>query len=707
MNQPLEASVLRVFDETRNVIGTAFLVDDNKVITCAHVVQKALGRENDLIQSVIQVDFPLLPEKKFCFARIEEIDNELDIAGLALTSPPPDGAQSVDLLNVTENIWGHEFRTIGFPQPYGSWASGVLRAKNSKGWIQVEDTKTTGYTIQPGFSGAPIWDEKHQAVIGMLVASERDQSAKVAYCIPSGSFNNWWNIHRKIKTINPDKKINVFISYKRDQQPDEEIATYISNELTNLGCSVFIDRNISGGEDWLIRIDRELEKSDYLIVLLSETSAYSEMVKSEVFRAYDYRKKNGHPKILPIRIEFKDILPYAIAAFINPFQYIEWDRDNDFQEKFTEVWNSINGSIPFVVSEGIHPIKENENFAPLPEFDPRILSDLNDSSGTLKLSDKFYIRRDDDGQMDEEMTRQGATVTIRAPRQAGKSSLLIRGLSKAKSYGATTILLDMQRVDNDHLASLDVFLRYFSEYLFYKLSLDLDPVEKVWRKKISPQDKTTELINDFIFPNLQGGLVVGLDEIDKLLKTKFYTEFFALLRSWHNLRAIEDAWERLSVILVISTEPFLLISDIQQSPFNVGINLSLADFNLAQVQELCQRHGNPISNENTLDLYKFLGGHPYLTRKSLYLVATKKQNWESIKSLSMSESGPFGDHLKHYRWILLKDEGIKNGLLQLIKGKSCKYDIQNRLLQAGLLKDNFGKIEIRCDLYKNFFESKL
>src|SRR5206468_760493 len=42
-----------------------------------------------------------------------------------------------------------------------------------------------GYRLQPGFSGAPVWDSDWSGVVGMVVAAERDAVTKVGVVIPS------------------------------------------------------------------------------------------------------------------------------------------------------------------------------------------------------------------------------------------------------------------------------------------------------------------------------------------------------------------------------------------------------------------------------------------------------------------------------------------------------------------------------------------
>jgi hypothetical protein len=85
------------------------------------------------------------------------------------------------------NIWDHKFRTFGFPNSYdaGVWATGVIRGKNAEGWLQLEDVKAQGYKIEPGFSGAPVWDDEKQGIVGMIVVADTDTQIKAAYGIPA------------------------------------------------------------------------------------------------------------------------------------------------------------------------------------------------------------------------------------------------------------------------------------------------------------------------------------------------------------------------------------------------------------------------------------------------------------------------------------------------------------------------------------------
>jgi len=709
MSQPLELAIIRVYDQSQRVIGTAFLVDDTRAITCAHVIQDALGgaQKIDLSPQVtVKIDFPLLLQQKTCFARVVFLDHEKDIAGLELTSDAPLGAQPVRLVIPDGELWKHTFRAIGFSMPEGVWASGVLRGKNAEGWIQIEDIKNTGYSIQPGFSGAPVWDEELQAVVGMVVAADKNQNVKAAFCIPCSMLVSWDLLQNKVKPS--QQKAHLFLSYKRDVQPDQKVVDYLSKNLPSQGYTIFTDTTIRMGENWLERIDEELTKSDFLVVVLSEASADSEMVQSEIHRAYELRKKNGQPQVLPIRAIYDDLLPYSISAFLNPLQYIVWNDDSDNERVAKELIQAMQGQLPAKIPHEITSVLSKENIAkPVPEFDARILDELQMPGGTVKLQDKFYVERNEDARLKTEMKRMGSTVTIRAARQSGKSSLLVRGIQQAKQAGVDTILLDMQRVDKDHLASLDIFLRYFAEYIIFKLSEDTEIIDKYWRRSLSPQEKLTSLIEDRILEKDDRKLLIGMDEIDRLLETSFSSEFFGLVRSWHNLRASDERWERLSSIMVISTEPYLLISDSNQSPFNVGTNLYLQDFNTVQIQELNLRHGSPVVGKEFDELVNVFGGHPFLTRKALYLLVAEGLSWENLKATSVEEHGPFGDHLRRYHWMIQKDPDLKAALRSIIKNNKCSEEMLHRLLQAGLVKASGDFVKCRCDLYRMYFEDKL
>jgi WD40 repeat protein/energy-coupling factor transporter ATP-binding protein EcfA2 len=159
------------------------------------VVADALGLDretNQMPDSEITLDFPLVAPKQYLTAKVvfwqpvnPNVEVE-DIAGLELTHSRTNQAQAP---LITSDDWGgHPFQVFGFParQPDGVWATGVLRRRTAKSWVQLEDEKQAGYRLEPGFSGAPIWDEELQGVVGMAVAAEMNRpETKVGFMIPT------------------------------------------------------------------------------------------------------------------------------------------------------------------------------------------------------------------------------------------------------------------------------------------------------------------------------------------------------------------------------------------------------------------------------------------------------------------------------------------------------------------------------------------
>jgi hypothetical protein len=515
---------------------------------------------------------------------------------------------------------------------------------------------------------------------------------------------------------------HLFICYKRNVDPDQKLADYLYQFLTAQGHDLFIDDTLRTGAAWLEEIDQQIRASDFLIVLLSEASADSEMVKAEVRRACEYRKQQGHPHTLPVRIAYEGMLPYSIDAFLDPLQYVVWQNEADNEHVSREILAAIEGQLPkrepiqlrsvaggLTISEDGRVVADDETLhPPLPEFDPRWLEELEAPGGAVKPRSKFYVERDADARLKREIVRAGTTTTIRAARQTGKSSLLVRGVHHAREHGAKVVCLDMQRIDQDHLGTPDVFLRCLAEFIARELRLDVAEVAKLWRSSLGPQDKLTYLMEDYVVPECNTPIVLALDEADRLLGTDFYKDFFALVRAWHNSRALDDQWNMLNIVIVISTEPYLLIADPNQSPFNVGLGLYLNDFDEAQVRNLNRRHGSPVRERDFPQLMELLGGQPYLTRKVFYTLVTGQLTWADLMRAAPQDHGLFGDHLRHHHWLLRNKPDLKEALKQVIRHNRCTDDMAFfRLLRAGLVKGSGDVCKCRCDLYRMYFEDKL
>lgn len=330
-------------------------------------------------------------------------------------------------------------------------------------------------------------------------------------------------------------------------------------------------------------------------------------------------------------------------------------------------------------------------------------------SGAVKLSDAFYIERQCDRDVHPEIIHPGRTITMTGPRQVGKTSLLIRAVQTAvQAHDARVIYLDLQTVRQETLAEPNLFFQELSYLIADELDFDPDTVEKLWQSRLAPGRKLTKLMDRFVLPASEKPVILALDEVDRLLPTKFHADFFGLLRSWHNLRSRSPQWEQFTLLMAISTEPYLLIDDMQQSPFNVGLMLYLDDFDEAQVRELNGRYQSPLAAEEIPQLLRLLNGHPFLTRVAFYTMIKDGLTLAELVETAVAETGPFAPHLRYQRQLVTSAPELRESLHQVLRQNQCHDELARyRLLKAGLIKQRGTTVTCRCDLYRAYFADTL
>ena len=219
-----------------------------------------------------------------------------------------------------------------------------------------------------------------------------------------------------------------FISYSRRSPDDSALADNLRAGLESAGHEVFIDRGMRVGTDWVAEIERRIDWCDALVVLLSEVSIHSEMVLGEVRRAHRKRRKDGRPQILPIRVHYDGPLDYELDSYIARIQYILWHDGTDT----SRVLGEIRAAAGICAPQGAQPPPVEPATAAIDQRRPQPSEDVRPllPGGTMKLSDEFYVRRRSDDVVEAAAKRTGETIAIKAPRQFGKSSLLIRYLAR-------------------------------------------------------------------------------------------------------------------------------------------------------------------------------------------------------------------------------------------------------------------------------------
>src|SRR5207253_1799465 len=86
------------------------------------------------------------------------------------------------------------------------------------------------------------------------------------------------------------------------------------------------------------------------------------------------------------------------------------------------------------------------------------IAPLEPVGGAVPIGSPFYVVRPTDEQFAAALARQDGIVLIKGARQMGKTSLLGRGLQRAREAGARVVLTDFQKLNAANLESAEPLL---------------------------------------------------------------------------------------------------------------------------------------------------------------------------------------------------------------------------------------------------------
>ena len=405
-----------------------------------------------------------------------------------------------------------------------------------------------------------------------------------------------------------------------------------------------------------------------------------------------------------------------MSNHLDPLNWAFWERsDQNATEKLIDVLKRAIRGEDLPIGQGL---KEGIiRYASGEALDrPRSKARLERPDGAIQHDSVFYIdRRADKIALEEisELKGKGVTLVIKGSRQCGKSSLLARVIERGKSIGKKIVFINFQSfVDAESLEDVHLFCRRLCLKISEELELgdDIDHETKIadWWRGHSATELCSSYIEENVLTKIDGKFILAMDEVEKTFDANFQADFFGMLRSWHNDRATFPLWESLDLVLVTSTEPYALIDNLDQSPFNVGEVISLADFEKHQVEDLNRRHGSPLDNGQIDYLWDLLGGHPFLVRKALYNLAKERIQWDEFKSHADHPRGLFGDHLRYYLYRIKQKTELADAFMEVVSGSTeIEDEVFRRLEGAGLVTGESYQAEPRCRLYRDFFHKRL
>ncbi|MEG4628423.1 AAA-like domain-containing protein [Microcoleus sp. AR_TQ3_B6] len=485
------------------------------------------------------------------------------------------------------------------------------------------------------------------------------------------------------------------------------LSQQLHQALSAGGHEVFFINNSSDSRSYL-------KCCDYLLLLISQESAASEMVLEQVQLAKELPNLTARkPAILPIFVELNTPLSFDLLSYLAGIQPWLWRGAGDTFKLLSQILTIIKEGRTSLTADHELAVEwkaitstKQSIIQPLPAAAPEL------PGGQVELTSCFYIDRPPiESRCYETIAQPGALIRIKAPRQMGKTSLMARILHHAEVQGSRTVALSFQLANRKIFANSDTFLQWFCASIGQELGM-LEPLPKCWQLAdlIGSNQCCKAYFEQYLLSESSRPLTLGLDESDRLFESpEIADDFFGLLRALHEEAKRRDIWKKFRLVVVHSTEVYIPL-DVNKSPFNVGLPIDLPEFNSQQVQDLAKRHGLNWSEGEVVELMGLVGGHPYLVRLAMYRISRQDVSFNQLVKLPPSEAGIYSDHLRRHLWNLEKYSELMEAMREVVSVSQpvrLRSELGFKLNSMGLVKLEGNNYVPRCRLYEEYFRERL
>ncbi len=345
-------------------------------------------------------------------------------------------------------------------------------------------------------------------------------------------------------------------------------------------------------------------------------------------------------------------------------------------------------------------------------------SEFFQTSGTLAEDAPSYIERPADNELFTAL-KVGELGLVLAPRQSGKSSLMVHTAARLRQEGIRPGIIDLQRTGSQK--NPDRWFRAVVDQLTRFLKLKENSIE--WWKRHAHLDapqRFSNFLEDVVLAEVQEPLVIFFDEIDILLSLPFSDDFFTTIRSIYNGRATNPTLKRLTFVLLGVATASSFIRDRTRSPFNLGKSILLNDFKREFIESFRNVLGG--SSDQLIErVFYWTNGQPYLVQN----LAATAYSWELDKRtperLDQEVERTYLQnpitrdhrHLQPIQNYLLAQYDISvRELLKtyydVLDGKSILYNeqsvVHNHLKLSGIVTVKEQQLTPRNRLYENVFD---
>jgi len=482
--------------------------------------------------------------------------------------------------------------------------------------------------------------------------------------------------------------VELFFSYShKDEKLRDKLEPHLAMLKRDKVIKSWHDRKISAGTEWAKAIDDHLNSADIILLLISADFLASDYCYDlEMTRAME-RHEAGEARVIPIILKAVDNWYGAPFGKLQAFPkdakpVIQWKPQND---AFVNIAQGIRqaamemaailqsrqiASMPEPTSipqTTVSPPTMNRQPLAVPAPDRSVnLAELEELGGQVPLDSVFYVNRPPvEERCYQAIAKPGALIRIKAPRQMGKSSLMLRMMQSVQERGERAAMLNFQLAGQDCLGDLDRFLQWFCLTLTDQLELE-ERLADHWKGALGCKNKCTNYLQRYLLPAINAPIALCLDEVDEIFQhPAIATDFLGMLRAWHEEAKVKPIWNNLRLVIVHSKEVYIPLN-INQSPFNVGLPIDLPPLTPAQILDLAQRHGLAWAEPDVAALMAMVGGHPYLVRGALLPIARGEMTLAQVLQVAPTEGGLFGEHLRRHLLNLEGDPALLAAMKQVL-----------------------------------------
>jgi hypothetical protein len=469
---------------------------------------------------------------------------------------------------------------------------------------------------------------------------------------------------------------HVFLSHNKAQKDwTRRLAQFLRNE----GLQVFFDEDsIQLGEDLIFAIENGLRKSRHVLLVLSPEALASSWVALEFSASLHRDPKAAQRSIIPILRKECEI-PLVLARL----NYLDATSD-DFDRQANQLLKAIDKDavIPHPSEKTLIPI------SPVTSKKPEI----GYPGGTLRPDASIYVERKSDKVLQNALQKSGQVVVVWGPRQIGKSSSVLHAINQVRKLGISTSFIDFTGIGGENLAQLTYGMSF---QIAKQTGAVMPPAEEFLSSGFGHLKAFGTLLSSIRTPT-----VIVFDEIDYLQRINGLGDFFRFIRAFHGNQIIEQT--PISFVISSFLSPREFITDIMTSPFNIGTQIKLSNFNRDEVNQLFATCQINLSSQDFDTLYNFIGGQPYLTHQVACLLLEKISPKEILLN-AMSPNSFFDTHLNIIRSYVEYSKPAKQSLRKFVSNKKVTEHEVVSLIDRGILDLHDSSIVFSSKLYENYF----